>query len=74
MRADAVVLFEPAIDDHLCLTRRPDPLGIEHPATEGAVETLIATVLPRRSWCDLDWLKPTRRSQSWNGAAENSGP
>ena len=47
MRAGAVVLFEPGIDDDLGLLCRCEPLRIEDLSAQGNVEALVVAVLPR---------------------------
>jgi len=46
MRTDVIVLAKPLVDDDLRLTGRYEPLGIEHFASQCAVEPLIVAVLP----------------------------
>ena len=53
MRSHVIVLAEPLIDYDLCLPGCCEPLGVEHLATQRAVEALVISVLPRRSRIDL---------------------
>ena len=46
MRADLVVLPEPAVDDDLGLFGGREPLGIQNFASEGSVEARVVAVLP----------------------------
>jgi hypothetical protein len=45
MRSHVIVLAEPLIDHHLCLRRCCEPLGVEHLATQRAVEALRTDLL-----------------------------
>jgi hypothetical protein len=56
MRPDMVVLFEPLIDDGLCLSCSCKPFGVKNFTTQCAVEAFVIPVLPRRSWIDIDRL------------------
>ena len=47
MRADVIVLPEPGVDDDLGLSRRREPLRVEHLAAQRAVETLVVSIFPR---------------------------
>ncbi len=49
-----IVLFEPRIDDDLCLFDRREPLGIENFISESAIEASIISILPRTAGIDLD--------------------
>jgi hypothetical protein len=46
MRPDLIVLFEPLIDDGLCLAGCAKPFGIENFSAKRAVEAFIVSVLP----------------------------
>lgn len=46
MRADVTVLAKPLVDDDLRLESVSEPLGIEHFASQCAVEPLVVAVLP----------------------------
>ena len=56
MRWHVIVLAEPLIDHDLRLRGCCEPLGVEHLATQRAVELLVISVLPGRSRIDLDGL------------------
>jgi hypothetical protein len=47
MRPDVVVLFEPLIDDGLCLSCCCEPFGVENFTTQCSVEAFIVSILPR---------------------------
>lgn len=47
MRADMIVVLEPAIDDHLGLAGGRKPFSVEHLAAERSVKALVVAVLPR---------------------------
>ena len=47
MWTEVIVVFEPVIDDDLCLFGRREPFCIEHLAAKGAVEAFVVSVLPR---------------------------
>ena len=47
MWTEVVVLFEPLVDDDLCLLSRREPFFIEHLAAKGSVEAFVVSVLPR---------------------------
>ena len=53
MRADVIVLAEPAIDDRLGLSGCWEPFSVEYLTAEGAVEALVISILPRRAGIDL---------------------
>ncbi len=56
MRADVVILLEPRVDHNLCLSRCGKPLSVQHLPAQRAIETLVVTVLPRRTRIDPDGL------------------
>ena len=47
MWTEVIVVFEPVVDDDLCLPGRREPLCIEHLAAKGSVEAFVVSVLPR---------------------------
>ena len=42
-----IVLFEPVVDDDLCLLSRREPFCIEHLAAKCSVEAFVVSGLPR---------------------------
>ena len=51
-----IVLFEPVIDDDLCLLGRRKPLRIENLPAQRTIEPLAISVLPGRPRVDADRL------------------
>ena len=47
MWTEVIVLFEPLVDDDLCLLSRREPFCIKHLAAKGSVEAFAVSVLPR---------------------------
>ena len=58
MRADVIVLFEPLIDDALCLSGCCKPFGVEDFATQRSVKSLIVSILPGGPGVDVNRLDP----------------
>ena len=47
MWTEVIVVFEPVVDDDLCLRSRREPLCIEHLAVKGSVSAFVVFGLPR---------------------------
>ena len=47
MWTEVIVVFEPVVDDDLCLPGRRVPFCIEHLAAKGSVEAIVLSGLPR---------------------------
>jgi len=47
MWTEVIVVFEPVIDNDLCLLGRREPFCIEHLAAKVSVEAFVVSVLPR---------------------------
>ena len=47
MWTEVIVVFEPVVDDDLCLRSRREPICIEHLAAKCSVEALVVFGLPR---------------------------
>mgnify|MGYP001797803851 CR=1 FL=1 len=71
MRADMIVLLEPAIDDHLGLVGGRKPCSAEHLATQRAVKTLIVISLP---FGDQSLCLPERPERVSFGSSSRSRP
>jgi len=56
MWADAVVLFDPGIDDDLGLLGGVEPFRVQDFTAQSAIEPFVVAILPRRSGVDLDGL------------------
>ncbi len=47
MWTEVIAVFEPVVDDDLCLLGRREPFCIEHLAAKGSVEAFVVFGLPR---------------------------
>ena len=52
MRPDRVVVMSPSFDQHFSLLQRVEDSHVQYLVSELAVEALVVTVLPGRSWFD----------------------
>ena len=81
MRSQVILWEEPTFDHERCLSVSCEPSGVEHLATQHALEALVVAILPGRSRVDLNGLdsnacepvQQPRRRKLWTIVRADAG-